>query len=292
MEKQNKDMSHSDDDRFIAPTPPNGYVNWFQTFKGTRAYSRIEKELNIFKSQHNEEAFALLRVYVYQGCFRARTWDTDNATIIASGKKRKTLLSDAPNAVKALKQVERFLSTHRESDGIGSHVWQAMREKGHTISKDGGRYHSEDHPVLDVISSLKDVLVMIESSDPKGHIPANPGPYDTWIYPSPGGTHYLCFRYPEWCDLSCVKRPSRQTALTIYLSSLFRMFTADRRLLNIILISDLMKVGGKPYWKIAATTCLCALDGASPISTDIDIAADTAKTFAKNHGDISITIDW
>lgn len=291
MAKQNKDELKPVGGLMTAPTAPDGFEDWFKSFKGKRAHSRTEKELSTFKTQKNETDFVLLREYVYQGCFRAMTWDTDNAYIVTSGKNRRALLNDTPKIINALKQVEEFLSTYHESDGIGSYTQRAMLEKGHAICKEGG-YWAEDRPILDMITSLKDVLTMIGDSDPKGPVPDNPEIYETWIYPSPGGNQYLCFRYPTWRDLSVVKRPSRQTALTVYLSILFRFFTAAHPLLETVTLGQLQKVGGKPHWKLSATICLCAMNNQPPDKEDIDIVADTSRSFVKTHEDISVVINW
>ena len=100
----------------------------------------------------------------------------------------------------------------------------------------------------------------------------------------PGGHEYLCFHYLGMRDLSAVKKPSRLTALTLYLSIRFRLHTDNDSpfLSNGFSIKALSKYG-KPYWKQAATIALSALAGSPPGKDEINRAMSSAKREATRY---------
>jgi hypothetical protein len=206
---------------------PVGLDKWFVEFSGTRSYKRVERELStIYCNKNSKQGSkdALLKLTVYEGCFNALSWNENEAEAIIRGTDRRDFLKSRIAGFKtAANDLEKGITSFPyEFNFVGGTVLRKLKERGFEFSSKQHR-PTQEH-LRAFICSFNEALK--EISDTPSSSSNKIMNLQAFAFPLPPAvaTKYMCFYYLGGRDLSIVKRPSRETALTIYLSTIFRLY--------------------------------------------------------------------
>lgn len=288
--KISTEKPHPVDPTFITRYP-KGFDSWYSKLRKTRAYNRVETETVTVQKQKYEKSSlkrSLLRIDVYEACFHAENWQAAHDALDRE-THRIEFLKRVSELHRTAKKLEKAIKDYpREFNFIGVTVTRNFRKKGYTLKSNKGA--DPQNYLDDFLASLQEAVKVI-ADNPDNSSSQVENLY-AFTYPLPPAvtTHYMCFSYPGGTNLSNVHRPGVDTALTIYLTALFRLYTAEPSLVfgSGWSFKELSKIG-RPCWRQAATIALCHL-GEVPTAGGIKRCANSSKQFFKRKTNQNILV--